>query len=94
MTMKIAGRCMLAATTWLTAAAPLHAQPSAANAQQRAFEQRCAVCHDNAATRAPSRSSLAAMSTDFIVAALTDGIMKVHRARRCRRLSESRWRSS
>ena len=78
MTVKIARRCVFAATVSLAAtAAPVHAQPSTTNPQQTVFEQRCAVCHDNPATRAPSRSSLAAMSPDFIVAALTDGIMKV-----------------
>ena len=43
--------------------------------QEKVFEQHCAVCHDNPATRAPSRASLRAMSPEFIVAALTDGIM-------------------
>jgi polyvinyl alcohol dehydrogenase (cytochrome) len=40
------------------------------------FEQNCAVCHNNTATRAPSRGSLGAMSPAFIIEALTNGIMK------------------
>jgi polyvinyl alcohol dehydrogenase (cytochrome) len=39
------------------------------------FEQNCAVCHNNPATRAPSRGSLGAMSPAFIIEALTNGIM-------------------
>ena len=53
-----------------------HAQQVAPSPQQAVFEQRCAVCHDNPATRAPGRSSLGAMSPEFVVSALTDGIMK------------------
>jgi polyvinyl alcohol dehydrogenase (cytochrome) len=45
-------------------------------AQGASFEQNCAICHDNRATRAPARSSLQAMSPDFIVEALTGGMMK------------------
>jgi polyvinyl alcohol dehydrogenase (cytochrome) len=40
------------------------------------FQQHCAVCHDNPATRAPGAASLAAMSPSFIVNALTNGIMQ------------------
>ena len=40
------------------------------------FEDNCAGCHDNPATRAPSRISLGAMSPNFIVDALTNGMMK------------------
>jgi mono/diheme cytochrome c family protein len=39
------------------------------------FENNCTACHGNPATRAPSRASLHAMSPDFIVEALTTGIM-------------------
>jgi polyvinyl alcohol dehydrogenase (cytochrome) len=55
-----------------SAQSPPSAQPSA----ETLFEQNCAVCHNNPATRAPSRSSLHQMSPNFIVEALTSGIMK------------------
>ncbi len=51
------------------------AQPSQ-SAQETLFQQNCVVCHGNPATRAPTRASLRAMSPDFIVEAVTDGIMK------------------
>ena len=41
-----------------------------------AFQQHCAMCHDNPATRAPGAASLRAMSPSFIVNALTNGIMQ------------------
>jgi polyvinyl alcohol dehydrogenase (cytochrome) len=44
--------------------------------QEEVFGQNCAVCHNNPATRAPSRTSLHAMSPAIIVEALTNGIMK------------------
>jgi polyvinyl alcohol dehydrogenase (cytochrome) len=58
------------------------AQPAPApqSAQEAMFENTCAVCHDNPDTRAPARASLHAMSPDFIVDALTNGIMKVQAA--------------
>jgi polyvinyl alcohol dehydrogenase (cytochrome) len=48
----------------------------AESALEASFEQHCAVCHDNVATRAPSRASLRVMSPAFIVDALTNGLMK------------------
>ncbi len=59
----------------LLASAPLSAQ-TPQSPEAAVFRQNCAVCHDNPATRAPARASLHAMSPDFIVGALTDGIMK------------------
>ena len=44
--------------------------------QASGYESTCAPCHGNPATRAPTRESLHAMSPDFIVSALTDGLMK------------------
>jgi polyvinyl alcohol dehydrogenase (cytochrome) len=55
---------------------PSSAQQGPPNPQEAVFEQRCAVCHNNPATRAPGRSTLGAMAPDFIVGALTDGLMK------------------
>ena len=46
------------------------------SAQEALFQRNCVVCHGNPATRAPTRASLHAMSPDFIVEALTEGIMK------------------
>jgi mono/diheme cytochrome c family protein len=46
------------------------------SAEEALFEENCGVCHNNPATRAPARASLHAMSTNFIVEALTNGIMK------------------
>lgn len=48
---------------------------SAQSGQEAIFHDHCAPCHDNPATRAPTRASLHAMSPDFIVQALTSGIM-------------------
>jgi polyvinyl alcohol dehydrogenase (cytochrome) len=50
--------------------------PPSQSPQEEVFQQNCAVCHGNPATRAPTRASLHAMSPDFIVEALTNGIMK------------------
>jgi polyvinyl alcohol dehydrogenase (cytochrome) len=44
--------------------------------QEAVFQQHCAVCHNNPATRAPGVASLKAMSPSFIVNALTSGIMQ------------------
>jgi polyvinyl alcohol dehydrogenase (cytochrome) len=44
--------------------------------QASVYETTCDPCHGNPATRAPTRESLQAMSPDFIVSALTDGLMK------------------
>lgn len=67
----------LTAAGALLAFCPASAQPAHApiNQQQAVFQQNCAGCHDNPATRAPSSQSLHAMSPDFIVEALTSGIM-------------------
>ncbi len=48
----------------------------ATDPQAAVFQQHCAMCHDNPATRAPGATSLRAMSPQFIVAALTSGIMQ------------------
>jgi polyvinyl alcohol dehydrogenase (cytochrome) len=50
--------------------------PLPAAAQESVFNENCAICHNNPATRAPTRASLRAMSPNFIVEALTNGIMK------------------
>ncbi len=50
--------------------------PPSRSPQEELFQQNCVVCHGNPATRAPARASLRAMSPDFIVEALTNGIMK------------------
>ena len=44
--------------------------------QAALFQQHCAMCHDNPATRAPGQASLRAMSPTFVVNALTSGIMQ------------------
>jgi polyvinyl alcohol dehydrogenase (cytochrome) len=44
--------------------------------QASVYESTCAPCHGNPATRGPTRESLHAMSPDFVVSALTDGLMK------------------
>lgn len=40
------------------------------------YEQRCAVCHDNAEDRTPAKSALARRSPDEVIAALTTGSMR------------------
>ncbi|HMV84198.1 MAG TPA: PQQ-binding-like beta-propeller repeat protein [Blastocatellia bacterium] len=40
------------------------------------YEQRCAVCHDNAQDRTPPKSILARKAPDEVIAALTTGSMK------------------
>ena len=52
------------------------AQAPAGSAEAALFDQHCAACHDNPATRAPAPSSLHAMSPNLIVDALANGIMK------------------
>jgi len=54
--------------------------PKPESAQEAVFEQHCAVCHNNPATRAPARTSLHAMSPSFIVGALTSGVMQAQGA--------------
>ena len=49
---------------------------SPADPQAPLFQQHCAMCHDNPATRAPGQASLRAMSSSFVVNALTSGIMQ------------------
>ncbi len=56
-------------------------RPDAANAQAALFDRRCAGCHTAASTRAPSRASLGAMSPEFIVEALANGVMKAQGSR-------------
>jgi polyvinyl alcohol dehydrogenase (cytochrome) len=50
------------------------------NPQENVFQQNCMVCHGNPATRAPTRASLQRMSPEFIVEALTSGIMRAQGA--------------
>jgi polyvinyl alcohol dehydrogenase (cytochrome) len=50
--------------------------PPDADPRGAMFQQHCAICHNNPATRAPGTASLRAMSPSFIVAALTNGIMQ------------------
>lgn len=71
----------LAAAIVLIAAHGASAQsgPSPAG-EEVLFEQNCAVCHNNPATRAPARASLGVMSPSFIVEALTNGILKAQGA--------------
>jgi len=65
---------LAAAVVACTSAFAAPAQPTPD--PQELFQQTCAGCHDNPATRAPARTSLHAMSPDFIVQALTGGLMK------------------
>ncbi len=44
------------------------------------YEQRCAVCHDNAQDRTPPKAQLARRLPDEIIAALTTGVMKTQAA--------------
>ena len=53
-----------------------NAQASDPGGQAALFDRRCAGCHAIPATRAPGRVSLGAMSPEFIVDALTNGLMK------------------
>ncbi len=50
--------------------------PTMSDPLEAVFQQHCAICHDNPATRAPGTASLRAMSPSFIVHALTSGIMQ------------------
>jgi mono/diheme cytochrome c family protein len=40
------------------------------------YEKRCAVCHDHPEGRIPPRALIASRPHDYIVEALTDGVMK------------------
>ncbi|WP_296707440.1 PQQ-binding-like beta-propeller repeat protein [Rhodoblastus sp.] len=67
----------LAASITLASAHGAAAQSSPSpGAEDMLFEQNCAGCHGNPATRAPARASLQAMSPNFIVEALANGLMK------------------
>jgi polyvinyl alcohol dehydrogenase (cytochrome) len=50
--------------------------PPSAGPPEAVFQEHCAICHNNPATRAPNTASLHAMSPSFIVNALTSGIMQ------------------
>jgi cytochrome c553 len=64
----------LAAAIALAAAHGAAAQSSpSGGAEDMLFEQNCAGCHGNPATRAPARAALQAMSPNFIVEALANG---------------------
>ena len=54
------------------------AQPtnSPVDPQAAIYNQHCAMCHENPATRAPGVASLRAMSPSFVVNALTSGVMQ------------------
>lgn len=39
------------------------------------FQERCAVCHDGGIPGVPTREALKSLSLDYIVSALTDGLM-------------------
>jgi polyvinyl alcohol dehydrogenase (cytochrome) len=60
-----------AAAAALTAAAAARAAEPA-----EVYEKRCAVCHDHAAERTPSRDELRGMAPEEIVTALTRGAMR------------------
>src|ERR1700761_8886360 len=61
----------------LAAASRLAAQPAAAAASQRLFEQNCAMCHAaQAADGTPDRATLNKMTPEAIYRALTSGAMR------------------
>lgn len=67
------------ATTAAPAAAPTPAPVNSAGLSGAAiYQQRCAVCHDNAVGNIPPRSLLATRSRERIVDALTVGVMQQH----------------
>jgi polyvinyl alcohol dehydrogenase (cytochrome) len=69
----VAGTIMMFASGLASA----QSTPSPQSAQEAAFQETCAVCHNNPATRAPARPRLAARDVArLIVEALTNGIMK------------------
>jgi polyvinyl alcohol dehydrogenase (cytochrome) len=39
------------------------------------FQERCAVCHDGGIPGIPTRETLGSLSSDYVVTALTDGLM-------------------
>jgi polyvinyl alcohol dehydrogenase (cytochrome) len=70
---RLAGT-LFAALAWVCSLPGLAQSPS--DPQAATFQQHCAMCHDNPATRAPGQASLRAMSPGFVVNALTNGIMQ------------------
>ncbi|WP_327456143.1 PQQ-binding-like beta-propeller repeat protein [Phenylobacterium sp.] len=67
---------VLAASAAVSSWAPTaSAQPSAPNAGEQIYQQRCKSCHEGGAERAPTPADLARRSKDDIVNALTSGIM-------------------
>ena len=70
-----AGMAFAAATAVSFWAAPIAAQPSAPNAGEAIYNQRCKSCHEGGNERAPSIADLARRPKDDIVKALTTGIM-------------------
>jgi hypothetical protein len=54
----------------------MQSQGESQSPEETLFQEHCAVCHNNPATRAPGRASLHVMSPDIIVEALSSGIMK------------------
>jgi len=65
---------------FLTLTSAFAEAPQSTAVLEQTFEQHCAMCHNNPATRAPSRHTLQAMSPSFIVAALSTGIMRAQGA--------------
>jgi polyvinyl alcohol dehydrogenase (cytochrome) len=70
--LTLASACLVV----MSGLASAQSDPSSRRAQEAVFDQNCGVCHNNPATRAPARASLRAMSPNFVVEALTNGIMK------------------
>jgi cytochrome c5 len=56
----VAGTIMMFASGLASA----QSTPSPQSAQETAFQETCAVCHNNPATHAPARDSLHGMSPD------------------------------
>jgi polyvinyl alcohol dehydrogenase (cytochrome) len=70
-------RFLLTAVTMLGFAfRPGAAQASDASSEAAVFERACAACHTSPTGRPPTRASLSAMSSSFIVDSLTNGMMK------------------
>ena len=77
MTFRAVVRPLAASLATSLALGPLAAFASApTDPQEAVFQQHCAMCHNNPATRAPGIASLRAMSASFVVNALTGGIMQ------------------
>lgn len=71
---------LAAVIQWIAAGTALAQAAGQQSAQDAVFEQHCAACHGNPATRAPNLAALRAMSPEFIVDALTGGIMQAQGA--------------